>query len=164
MRIQKTFHILLPIAQAQAGLANIHSYRRYLEGVTHASMTADGEARIDFDAGNGFNASLDVREVPADEPDMVLFGSTGGDMEMVGVLEFFAVKENLTEMTLTLDYTIQSRLYSAIDFLTSFMDRFVNRQISVIQAHFQGVAVPMGSHESAGQPVSELEYAPIRVS
>ncbi len=164
MRIQKTFHILLPITQAQAGLANIHSYRRYLEGVTHASMTAEGEARIDFDAGNGFNASLDVREMPADAPGMVLFGSTGGDMEMAGVLEFFEVKQNLTEVTLTVDYTIQSRLYSAIDFLTSFFDRFVNRQISVIQAHFQGVAVPMSGHVSAGERVSELEYAPVRVS
>lgn len=165
MRIQKTFHILLSQNEAREALANVHGYRRYLEGVTRANLTADGVGEIEFDAGNGFNASLDLREVPCDAPDMVLFGSQGGDMELAGVLEFYPVKANLTEVTLTLDYQIESRLYAALDFVMSFMDRFLNRQISVIQAHFQGIPVSVAhSAEMAGQGNAQLEYAPVRIS
>jgi hypothetical protein len=53
----------------------------------------------------------------------------GGNAEVAGMIEFFPIRPNLTEVVLTLDYDAMSPLQKACDTL----DRFLNRQLSRIE-------------------------------
>jgi hypothetical protein len=55
------------------------------------------------------------------------------------MIEFCQVRENLTEVQITLDYTIKSPIHSVLDAVTASVDRFVNQQLRRIQGHFEGV-------------------------
>ena len=139
MLIQKVFHVHQNPEETKARLANLHGYRRELEGFRKAVVTADGIGHFDFATGNGFEAQFSVEELPSGNPDQVLFQSTEGNIEVAGMIEFCAVRENLTEVQITLDYTIKSPIHSVLDAVTASVDRFVNQQLRRIQGHFEGV-------------------------
>jgi uncharacterized membrane protein len=139
MLIQKTFHIKKSLNDTKASLANIQAYRRELEGVNRAVITADGIAHFEIETGAGFGAAVDLAEIATGSENEILFQSLGGDMEISGMVEFFEIRNNLTEIVLTLDYSIKSSVLRAVDSLTGSVDHFLNRQLSRIQMHFEGV-------------------------
>ena len=102
-------------------------------------ITADGVGHFDLTTGNGFEAQFSVVELPSENPDQVLFQSTEGNIDLAGMIEFIPVRDNLTEVQITLDYAIKSPIHSVLDAVTASVDRFVNQQLRRIQGHFEGV-------------------------
>jgi carbon monoxide dehydrogenase subunit G len=136
MIIEKTFHLNESIQAAKTRLSNIGSFRRHLAGMKKAYVTADGVGHFEFETGAGFRGHVDVAEVASDNPDQTLFKSYDGNIDLVGVVEYFAIRPNLTEVTLTIDYKIKSPMFRVIDLLTGTMDRFLNRQLRNMQRYF----------------------------
>ncbi|MEA3187959.1 MAG: hypothetical protein QOD99_1789 [Chthoniobacter sp.] len=139
MLIEKTFHVHQPIHETRARLATMASYRRQLDRVTKAVITADGIAQIRFEPGLGYTLNIDLVEIPSAESDRTMFRSVGGNVEVAGMIEYFAIRENLTEVVLTLDYELKAPLARVVDSVTSVIDRFLNDQLRRMQAHFEGV-------------------------
>ena len=107
--------------------------------MNHATITADGVGHFELKTLSGHTLFADVAEVPDETPDQLIFCSIGGNMQVNGTLEFFEIRENVTEMVLTLDYYIESPLHRVMDRVTSGMDRFLNRLLMRIQMHFDGI-------------------------
>lgn len=145
MFIQKIFHIHQSVDETKSRLSNLQIYRRHLEGFKKAIVTADGVAQFDGVTSNGFHAHAVVVELPTEEPNQVLFSSTAGNVELAGLLEFFPVKDDLTEVQLTLEYAIKSPVHSVLDAVTASMERFISKGIANLAAAVNGspnVAVP----------------------
>jgi uncharacterized membrane protein len=138
MLIQKTFHVHQSLTEAKATLTNLRSFRRIFEGLRDATFTADGVLRLEAETGNGFHARADLVELPTDEDTQTLFHAIGGNMEIAGLVEYFEIRGGLTEVQLTLNYSIKSPVHSVLDVVTASIDRFVNRQLRRLQAHLAG--------------------------
>lgn len=140
MLIQKTFHIHQSLDQTRKSLGDFQAYRRQLRGVKEASVSADGTGHFAATTGPGMNIAADFAEVPCEKTDGCrTFRSVRGSIQFAGMCEFFPVKENLTEVVLTIDYRLASPVHRAMDWLTSATERFLNQQIEQIQIYFDGV-------------------------
>jgi hypothetical protein len=138
MFIQKVFHIHQSVEETRKRLANIHAYRHRLNGVHKAMLSAEGIGQFEFSIRPGCTVSAELAEV-ADTADRVLFQSAGGNVRLQGAVEFFEIKKNLTEIVLTLEYSLHSAMHRALDRLTGGMDRFLNSQLERLQMHFDGI-------------------------
>lgn len=127
-------------------LLTIASYRRQFDRVTKAVVTADGIAQFRFEPGLGYPLAVDLAEVPGGDENTTLFRSTGGNLEVAGMIEFFQVRENLTEVVLTIDYQLKAPLARVVDALGHVLDRFLNEQLHRMQAHFEGVGTIASAH------------------
>lgn len=139
MLIEKIFHVHQSISETRSRLAAFASYRRQLDRVSKAMLTADGVAHFRFEPGLGYTLFVDLVEVPDESPDRILFRSVAGNVEATGAIEFFVIRENITEVVLTLDYQLKAPLARAVDSLTRVVDRFFDAQLRRMQAHFEGV-------------------------
>ncbi len=147
MQLEKIFHVHQSLSETQSRLASVTSYRRHLDGVTKA-MICDGTAQFRFEPGLGYSINVDLLELAGKTPGQILFRSTSGNIEVAGMIEFFAIREQVTEVVLTLDYQLSAPLARVVDNLTHVMDRFLDVQLRRLQAHFEGVGT-MAAH-SAG--------------
>jgi uncharacterized membrane protein len=154
MFIEKFFHINLPLTETKTRLSRLNSYRRELEAIRKAVVTADGRAHLEFEVGMDHSAWVDLVQVPSPEENTILFRSTHGSVEMTGMLEFCPIKPNLTEVKLAVDYEIKSLLHRAVDRLSSTIDSFINRQLQAIQSHFEGIGSLANQSMPELQPVS----------
>ena len=140
MLLQKTFHIHRSVSETRCSLANIHGYRRQLSGLKQLSISADGMGRIELAPALGQTVFADFIEVPCEKSaECVTFRSVKGNIQFAGMCEFFRVKDNLTEVVVTIDYRLTSSLHRAAEWVTSSIERFVNRQIEQIQIYFDGM-------------------------
>lgn len=149
MFIQKTFHIHQNIDETRAGLANIGAYRRDLEGVRTATMNADGVGRFEIETPSGTSVSVDLVEIISGDQNKKYFRSVRGNVQMAGMIEFFAIKENFTEVVLSLDYEITSSWQRVYDALTGAVDNFLNEQLLRIQSFFEGMGTFAMAERSA---------------
>jgi uncharacterized membrane protein len=149
MLIQKVFHVQQGLDEAKVRIGNFHSYRRVFEGVNSSTVPAEGVARFQFSTGNGFRAQVEISELPTEDPNQTLFRSTDGNMEIAGLIEYFAIRDNLTEVQVTLEYTLHSHMYSVLDAVTGSMDRFLNRQIRRLQGYLSGAETVTREHRLA---------------
>ena len=158
MFIQKIFHINLGAEQTRTRLSNLQIFRRHLEGVQKAVITVDGVAQFDCVTSNGFRAHAVVVELPTQDKNQVLFRSTAGNVELAGLIEFFEVKDDLTEVQLTLEYAIKSPVHSVLDSVTASMERFINRALGSLEAAINGEAhhPALVKNSSAPQFVAHL--------
>jgi hypothetical protein len=138
MLIQKIFHVRLNLLETKARLAKLHWDRRALQNVQVAILDDDAGAHIELTPANGFHARVKLRTLPSDDPCQTLFRSTGGDMEIAGLLEFVPIRENFTEVQLTIDYEIKSPIHRFLDALTACVDGFLNAQLRRIEAQLAG--------------------------
>lgn len=152
MLLQKIIHVHQGIEETKRRLANLHNYRRHFEGVQKALITADGVAQFDCTVANGFRAHFVLVELPTSDENQVFFRSTAGNMEVAGLIEFFEIRPGLTEVQLTLEYSIKSPVHSVVDRLGGGVERFVNRQLRRLQAVLDGCPLPLP--EPAGQKKS----------
>lgn len=157
MLIQKTFHLHMLKEAAKARLENLAEYRRQLANVETAVLMADGGAHFVFRAPWGFRADVELIEVPGVNPAQTLFRSRRGNVEVLGVLEYFQIRPNLTEVVLTLDYTIMSPLFRLLDHAGSNIDRFLNLQLERLENFFtqpadveRNAPEPLNHHQSSG--------------
>jgi hypothetical protein len=77
-----------------------------------------------------------------DSPDQVVFESVGGNLDLMGIVDFTEVRPNCTEITLAVHYEIKNIFFAWLDRRLHFMDAFVNRELRTIRAHFEGIAAP----------------------
>lgn len=148
MLLQKIIHVHQGIEETKRRLANLHSFRRHFEGVQKALITADGVAQFDCTIANGFRAHFVLVELPTSEENQVFFRSTAGNMDVAGLIEFFEIRPGLTEVQLTLEYSIKSPFHGIIDSITGGVERFVNRQLRRLQAVLDGCPLPLPQTES----------------
>ena len=136
MVIQKTFHLHAVQEVARARLANPAAYRWRFADVERAEVTPEGKAHFAFRLPWGFRAEVELVPLPGENPLQTLFRSTRGNVQVLGALEYFAIRPGLTEVVLTLDYTILSPLCRCIDAMAHSIDHFLNRQLAHVEAHF----------------------------
>ena len=142
MLLQKTLHMSQSLAECKARLASIQSYRRQFVMVTKATVTSSKTVDFSFRGPIGFEAHTVLLSVDSDSPDQYAFESVGGNIDLIGLVDFTEIRPNCTEITLALHYEIKSRSFAWLDRRFSFVDAFVASELGSIRAHFEGIAKP----------------------
>ena len=154
MFIQKIFHVHQSLHETRTRLAAIGSYRRQFGGVARACVSADGIGQFRFEPGLGYELNVEIERIADESPDRVLFRSKSGNVEVAGMIEYFPVLNNLTEVVLSLDYELKAPLARVVDSVSGVVDRFVNQQLRRMQAHFEGVGT-IANHGGAVEMTSD---------
>jgi hypothetical protein len=141
MLLQKTLHVNQTLEGCKTLLESIQSCRRQF-AVTEATITSS--KRIDFSLRGplGLNARTVLLSIESESPDQIAFESTGGNLDMMGLVELIQIRPNWTEVTLALHYQIQNRFFAWLDRRFHFMEAFVASELRGIRAHFEEIAAP----------------------
>jgi len=143
MLLQKTLHMNQSLDECKHRLAGIQSYRRQFVMVTKATVTSSKTVDFSFRGPLGFEARTVLLSVESDSPDQFAFESTGGNLDVMGLVEFTEIRPSCTEVTLALHYEIKSKLFAWLDRRFHFVDAFVTSELRSIRAHFEGIAAPV---------------------
>src|SRR5205823_12269074 len=142
MLLQKTLHMSQPVAECKARLASIQSYRRQFLMVTRATVTSSKTVDFSFRGPFGFEAHTVLLSVDSDSSDQYAFESVGGNMALMGIVDFAEIRPNCTEVTLAVHYEIKNKVFAWLDRRLHFVDNFVTAELRSIRAHFEGIAAP----------------------
>jgi hypothetical protein len=142
MLLEKTFHMSQPLAECKARLSNIQSYRRQFLMVTKATVTSPKTVDFSFRGPLGFEAHTVLAAMGSESPDEYAFESVGGNVDLLGLVDFTEIRPNFTEVTLTVHYEIKNKLFAWLDEQFHFVDVFVMGELRSIRAHFEGIAAP----------------------
>jgi hypothetical protein len=142
MLLEKTLHMSQPLAECKARLASIQSYRRQFLMVTKATVTSSKTVDFSFRGPLGFQARTVLLAIDSESPDQCSFESVGGNIDLMGLVDFTEIRPNCTEVTLAVDYEIKNRLFAWVDRHFHFVDAFVTAELRSIRAHFEGIATP----------------------
>ena len=142
MLLEKTFHMCQPLAESKARLTSIQSYKRQFVMVTKATVTSSKTVDFSFRGPLGFEARTVLLGVDSDSIDQVAFESVGGNLDVVGLVDFTEIRPNCTEITLAIHYRIKNRLFAWLDRRFGFVDAFIDAELRSIRAHFEGIATP----------------------
>src|SRR5689334_24219408 len=107
MLLQKTLHMGQSLLECKNRLANIHSYRRQFVMVTRAIVTSSKTVDFSFLGPLGFMGHTVLLGLDGDSPDQVVFESVGGNLDLMGIVDFTEVRPNCTEITLAVHYEIK---------------------------------------------------------
>lgn len=129
--------------ECKTRLASIQSYRRQFVMVTKANVTSSRTIDFSFRGPLGFEAHTVVAAVETDSPDQFAFESWGGNIDLMGLVEFSPVRPDCTEVTLAVHYEVQNKLYAWLDRKFGFVDTFLTSELRSLRAHFEGVATPL---------------------
>jgi hypothetical protein len=146
MLLQKTLHMNQSLDECKARLASIQSYRRQFVMVTKATVTSSKTVDFSFRGPLGFEAHTVLLSVDSDSPNEYAFESVGGNIELIGLVDFTEIRPNCTEITLALHYEIKSRFFAWLDRQFRFVDAFAASELRSIRAHFEGIAKPYVEH------------------
>jgi hypothetical protein len=139
MLLQKTLHMSQPVPECKARLASIQSYRRQFLMVTRATVTSSKTVDFSFRGPLSFEAHTVLLSVEGDSPDQYAFESVGGNITLMGIVDFAEIRPNCTEVTLAVHYEIKNRLFA-------WVDSFVTAELRSIRAHFEGIAASYLEH------------------
>ena len=103
-------------------LASIHSYRRQFAMVTKATVTSSKTLDFGFRGPLGFEAQTVLAIIESDSPDQIAFESAGGNIDLMGLIEFEEVRPDCTEITFAVHYEIKSKCYAWLDRRFGFVD------------------------------------------
>jgi len=142
MLLEKTFHMSQSLAESKARLTSIQSYKRQFVMVTKATVTSSKTVDFSFRGPLAFEARTVLLAVETDLPDQFAFESAGGNIEVMGLIDFTEIRPHCTEVTLAIHYQIKNRLFAWLDRRFGFVDAFVNAELRSIRAHFEGIATP----------------------
>ncbi len=143
MLLQKTLHMNQSLDECKHRLASIQSYRRQFVMVTKATVTSSKTVDCSFRGPLGFEARTVLLSVESDSPDQFAFESTGGNLDVMGLVEFTEIRPSCTEVTLALHYEIKNKLFAWLDRRFHFVDAFVTSELRSIRSHFEGIAAPV---------------------
>lgn len=143
MLLQKTFHMSQSLEECKNRLASIQSYRRQFVMVTKATVTSSKTLDFGFRGPLGFEAHTVVATIESDSPDQVAFESWGGNMDLMGLIEFEEVRPDFTEITFAVHYEIENKLYAWLDRRFGFVDAFLTAELRSLRSHFEGIAAPV---------------------
>ncbi len=130
------------LAECKARLASIQSYRRQFLMVTKATVTSSKTVDFSFRGPLGFQAKTVLLAVDSDSSDQFAFESVGGNIDLMGLVDFAEVRPSCTEVTLAVHYEIKNKLFAWLDRRFHFVDSFVMLELRSIRAHFEGIAAP----------------------
>src|SRR5947208_2693264 len=117
-------------------------FRRQFVMVTRATVTSSKTVDFSFRDPLGFAGHTVLLGLESDSPDEVVFESVGGNLDLMGIVDFTEVRPNCTEITLAVHYEIKNKFFAWLDRRLHFVDAFVNRELRSIRAHFEGIAAP----------------------
>jgi uncharacterized membrane protein len=143
MLIQKTLHMSQSLEECKSRLASIHSYRRHLAMVTHANVTSSKTLDFGFRGPLGFEGHTVISTLESDQPEQVAFESWGGNIKLMGLVEFEEVRTDCTEVSIAVYYEIKNRFYAWLDRRFGFVEAFLNAELRSLRAHFEGIAAPV---------------------
>lgn len=149
MLLQKTLHMSQSQDECKTRLASIQSYRRQFVMVTKATVTSSKTIDFSFRGPLGFEAHTIVAMLESDAPDQFAFESGGGNIDLMGLVEFAEVRPDCTEVTLAVHYEIKSKLYGWLDRKFGFVDAFLTSELRSLRAHFEGIAAPVPERVSS---------------
>ena len=139
MLLEKTLHMSQPLAECKARLASIQSYRRQFLMVTRATVTSSKTVDFSFRGPFGFEAHTVLLSVDSDSPGQYAFESVGGNVSVMGIVDFTEIRPHCTEVTLAVHYEIKNKLFAWLDRRLHFVDSFVTAELRSIRAHFEGI-------------------------
>src|SRR4051795_10194283 len=139
MLLQKTLHMSQSLAECKARLASIQSYRRQFLMVTKATVTSSKTVDFSFRGPFGFQARTVLLAVDSESADEVASESVGGNIALMGLVDFAEIRPNCTEVTLAVHYEIKNKLFAWLDRRLHFVDAFVTAELRSIRAHFEGI-------------------------
>ncbi|MBA2432773.1 MAG: hypothetical protein H0V56_11785 [Chthoniobacterales bacterium] len=131
------------LAECKARLSSIQSYRRHFVMVTKATVTSSKTVDFSFRGPLGFEAKTVLLASESDNPNQFAFESTGGNIDLMGLVDFEEIRPNCTEVTLAVHYEIKNKLFAWLDRRFHFGDAFLTSEMRSIRAHFEGVAAPV---------------------
>ena len=143
MMLHKIFHMNQSVEETRRRLANVSGYRHHLDGVEQADVSADGSSQWRMLLPLGFRAEFKLVEGAAEDNSLVFKSVDGGDFEVMGMISFHAVKANLTEIDLMVNYESTSPMFNLLDRMLKVGDHFVVNQLRRVRAHFEGIAAPV---------------------
>jgi hypothetical protein len=128
-----------PLAECKARLASIRSYRRQFLTGTRATVTSSKTVDFSFRGPFGFEAHTVILSVDSDSPNQYAFESVGGNISVMGIVDFAAIRSQCTEITLAIHYEIKNKLFAWLDRRLHFVDSFVTAELRSVRAHFEGI-------------------------
>ncbi len=146
MLLQKTLHMSQSVPECKARLASIQSYRRQFLMVTRATVTSSKTVDFSFRGPLGFEAHTVLLSVDGDTPEQYAFESAGGNIALMGIVDFAEIRPNCTEVTLAFHYEIKNKLFAWLDRRLHFVDSIVTAELRSIRAHFEGIAASYLEH------------------
>ena len=158
MLLEKTLHMSQPLAECKARLASIQSYRRQFLMVTKATVTSSKTVDFSFRGPVGFQARTVLLAIESDSPDQCAFESVGGNIDLMGLVDFTEIRPNCTEVTLAVHYEIKNKIFAWLDRRLHFVDSFVTAELRSIRAHFEGIAASYLEHARV-MPVLQTAHA-----
>ena len=141
MMLHKIFHMNQSVAETKRRLSDVRGYH-HLDGLERAEKKADGVSQWRLLLPLGFRADFALTAMQAEDSNVVVFKSQGGDIEIVGMISFQQVKPDLTEIDITVNYESTSPLFNVLDRALKIGDHFLVNQLRRIRAHFEGIATP----------------------
>jgi len=130
------------LSECKARLSSIHSYRRQSVMVTKATVTSSKTVDFSFRGPLGFQAHTVLLAVDSEAPNETSFESVGGNIDVMGIVDFAEVRPHCTEITLAVHYEIKNKFFAWLDRRLGFVDTFVNSELRSIRSHFEGIAAP----------------------
>jgi hypothetical protein len=141
------------LAECRARLSSIQSYRRQFLMVTQATVTSSKTVDFSFRGPFGFQARTVLLAVESESPNEAAFESVGGNIDLMGLVEFSEIRPQCTEVTLAVHYEIKNRFFSWLDRRLHFVDAFITSELRSIRSHFEGIATPYVEREPVLQPM-----------
>jgi hypothetical protein len=130
------------LGECKTRLASIQSYRRQFVMVTKATVTSSKTVDFCFRGPFRFQAHTVLMAADSDAANQIAFESTGGNIDVTGLVEFTEIRPRCTEVTLAVHYEIKNKLFAWLDRKFRFVDAFLNSELRSIRAHFEGIAAP----------------------
>ncbi|CAN5509096.1 hypothetical protein BH18VER2_BH18VER2_12270 [soil metagenome] len=143
MLLQKTLHMSQSLDECKSRLASIQSYRRQLVMVTKATVTSSKTLDLSFKGPLGFEAQTVVAAIDSGTPDQLAFESWGGNINLMGLIDFEEVRPGCTEVTFAVHYEIKNKLYAWLDRRFGFVDAMMTAELRSLRSHFEGIAAPV---------------------
>ncbi len=143
MLLQKTLHMSQSLPECKSRLSSIQSYRRQFVMVTKATVTSSKTVDFSFRGPLGFEARTVLLAADSDDANQYAFESSGGNIELMGLVDFTEIRSNCTEVTLAVHYEIKNKLFAWLDRRFHFVDAFVTSEMRSIRSHFEGIAAPV---------------------
>ncbi len=143
MLLQKTLHMSQSLDECKSRLASIQSYRRQLVMVTKATVTSSKTLDLSFKGPLGFEAQTVVAAIDSGTPDQLAFESWGGNINLMGLIDFEEVRPGCTEVTFAVHYEIKNKLYAWLDRRFGFVDAMMTAELRTLRSHFEGIAAPV---------------------
>ncbi len=137
MMIRKIFHLHQSIEQSKERLAYLSSFYPEATGVKCLTSRLKGETwRIKTPFG--LSGPLQVTVNPANFEERVLFQGEDQNLKLIGIVQYHAIRSNLTEIEIGVYYEVRDPLLGILDRIFKLGDKLVTRQLRKLRSHLAG--------------------------